>query len=179
MTEQLTFEAIAKLRADIPTGLWVVLDHREQMFVLHLLADPAMHRGKAAIAAGYPARRAKQAAHEALQKPTVKGALDAAMAQRAKRVSLTADWVLDRLRENVERSMQVEPVRDHDGNAIGEYAYQGSVANGALTLIGKHLGMFADRLRVAVDDPDAFAQQLKALPKAERQAFILKMLAGK
>lgn len=91
---QLTFEAIAKLRADIPTGLFVVLDHRRQMFVLHLLAQPGLNAAAAALAAGATKRRAKQSAHEWLAEPAVKAALDAAMTVRAQSVAVTAERVL-------------------------------------------------------------------------------------
>jgi hypothetical protein len=36
-------------------------------------------------------------------------------------------------------------VRDAKGNPTGEYRYDGSVANRALELIGKELGMFVER----------------------------------
>jgi len=41
--------------------------------------------------------------------------------------------------------MQAVPVLDKQGEPTGEYTYQGAVANRALELIGKHLGMFIDR----------------------------------
>jgi phage terminase small subunit len=66
-------------------------------------------------------------------------------AERAERLEITQDYVLTRLRENVERAMQAEPVRDREGNLTGEYVYAGAVANQALTLLGKHLGMFGDK----------------------------------
>ncbi len=61
------------------------------------------------------------------------------------RTALTKEWVIGRLVENVERAMQAEAVKDREGNEIGEYAYQGSVANKALELLGKELGMFVER----------------------------------
>jgi hypothetical protein len=48
--------------------------------------------------------------------------------------------------------MQAEPVRrktdDGEKEVTGEYVYNGSVANKALELIGKELGMFIDRKKV-------------------------------
>ena len=56
------------------------------------------------------------------------------------------------LRENVERAMQAEPVRrktgDGEEEVPGEFVYNGSVANKALELLGKELGMFIDRKEV-------------------------------
>jgi len=50
--------------------------------------------------------------------------------------------------ENVQRSMQAVAVRDSEGNPI-EYRWSGSVANKALELLGKHLGMFMDKQEIA------------------------------
>src|SRR5262245_28581808 len=64
----------------------------------------------------------------------------------AEKVVLTKQWVLDRLKEIVERTMQAEPVLDREGKPTGEYTFQANGANKALELIGKELGMFVDRL---------------------------------
>ncbi len=61
------------------------------------------------------------------------------------RAAVSKEWVLLRLRENVERAMQFEPVRDKEGNDSGEFVYAGAVANRALELLGKELGMFIER----------------------------------
>lgn len=73
-----------------------------------------------------------------------------ATASAIKQTGLTKEWVIETLKENVARAMQATPVRlDEDGEAVnGEYTYQGSVANRALELLGKELGMFVDRKEV-------------------------------
>ena len=63
-----------------------------------------------------------------------------------KRHELNQDWVLARLKENVERAMQAIPVLDAEGNSIGEYKWEGNVANRGLELIGKQLGMFRENV---------------------------------
>jgi len=50
-------------------------------------------------------------------------------------VILTREWVIERLIENVNRAMQI-----NDGSAAN-----GAVANRALELLGKELGMFIER----------------------------------
>lgn len=65
--------------------------------------------------------------------------------KRAQRVEVTQDWVLERLMRNVDRAMEAEPVLDTQGHATGEYRYDGAVANGALKLLGQHLGMYTER----------------------------------
>ena len=67
------------------------------------------------------------------------------LSKTIEKTALTKEWLLDRLRENVGRAMQHRAVRDADGNEIGEYVYNGSVANKALELIGRELQMFVDR----------------------------------
>ena len=66
--------------------------------------------------------------------------------------------------------MQAEPVkrktRDSEEEVRGEYTYQGSVANKALELIGKELGMFIDRREVG--GPNEFAH----MSDEELDAFI-------
>ena len=80
-------------------------------------------------------------------------------AARAERVQIDADWVLARLVENVDRAMQKTAAEmDQEGN-ITEYRYEGSVANKALELIARHLGMLRDRVDLTVDD----RQRIEAL----------------
>jgi phage terminase small subunit len=69
----------------------------------------------------------------------------AALDARPERVGLTQDWVLGRLREVAERCLQHEAVRDRKGDPTGEYTFNVTGANKALELIGRHLGMFAER----------------------------------
>jgi hypothetical protein len=47
--------------------------------------------------------------------------------------------------------MQTQPVRDNEGSPTGVYRYDGTVANRALELVGKHLGMFTDKVQVGSD----------------------------
>ena len=68
-----------------------------------------------------------------------------ATADAIKATALTKEWVIEMLTQNVARAMQAAAVMDSEGNPIGEFQYQGSVANKALELLGKELGMFVDR----------------------------------
>ena len=75
------------------------------------------------------------------------------VSQRAiENTAISMAWVIEKLVENVERAMQVEPVRrkigDPEEEVPGACIYNGSVANKALELIGKELGMFIDRKEV-------------------------------
>lgn len=63
------------------------------------------------------------------------------------RTAVSKEWVIDKLRENVERAMTVHPVM-RDGEPTGEFMYNGSVANKALELLGREIGMFIARSEV-------------------------------
>jgi len=63
------------------------------------------------------------------------------------RSQIDREYVLKQLKENHDRAMQAEPVRNRQGMETGEFNYQGSVANRSLELMGKELGMFADRIQ--------------------------------
>ena len=71
---------------------------------------------------------------EELQKAVTEVAVTRAGVDRA--------WVLSTLRQNVLRAMQRVRVLDREGKPIGVFTYNGQVANRALELIGKELGMF-------------------------------------
>ena len=120
------------------------LTAKQALFVCEYLIDA--NATQAAIRAGYSEHSARAIGSENLAKPAVIAALAAAMAARVERVELNADWVLRRLKENVERAMQAEPVRDRFGQETGEFVYEGAVANRALELLGKHVGLFSDRV---------------------------------
>lgn len=66
----------------------------------------------------------------------------------AEKALIDRAWVVGRLVENVDRSMQAVPVIDNHGHRTGEYQYEGGVANRGLELIGKDLGMFAEKAPV-------------------------------
>ena len=88
----------------------------------------------------------------------------------AEETGITHEWILETLKANCDRAMQVEPVLGRDGEPTGEYTYQGSVANRALELMGKEQGMFVERsesrsfsLTAKVDLKDYSLEDLKAL----------------
>lgn len=122
------------------------LTPKQEAFVREYLVD--LNATQAAIRAGYSAKTANVAGARLLANAKVAEAVAEAKTKRAERVQVTADWVLERLVENVDRAMQAEPVRDREGNETGEYVYAGAVANKALELLGKHLGLFTDRVDV-------------------------------
>jgi hypothetical protein len=67
---------------------------------------------------------------------------------------VSRQWVLERLKENVERCMTAVPVLDREGKPTGEHTFQGNLVNKALELLGKELGMFGKRPEMFGKRPD-------------------------
>ena len=67
------------------------------------------------------------------------------------KVAVDQAWVREKLIENVKRAMVATPVLDRHGEPIGEYTYNGSVANKALEILGKEMGMFVDKSIIDVN----------------------------
>lgn len=125
----------------------MALTARRQRFVDEYLKD--LNATQAAIRAGYSENGAKQTAARLLTFVDVAAAIKAEQDKRSIRNRISADWVLKRLIKNVQRASVAIPVLDYDGEPIGEYRYEGNVVNKALELIGKHIGMFTDKMELS------------------------------
>jgi phage terminase small subunit len=119
-------------------------------FVDEYLVD--LNATKAAERAGYSKKTARSQGNRLLTKVDIQAAIKKRLDELKERTEVSQEWVIERLKENVARSMQLKPVLDKDGAETGEFTYQGNVANRALELIGRHLGMYLDRQEVSGKD---------------------------
>ena len=117
--------------------------NKQQKFVAEYLVD--LNGTQAAIRAGYSPKTANPAASRLLADVNIQAALAEAFAERSQRTHIDQDWVVEHLALNVDMAMKAEPVFNQKGEPTGEYTYQGSVANRALELLGRHTGGFAER----------------------------------
>lgn len=104
---------------------------------------------QAAIRAGYSESSAGAIGGQNLQKLEIQEYLDVLRQQIQSRLELSQDWVLNRLKQISDRAMQAEPVMIFDGDRwvkSGEYKFDTTGANKATELIGKHLGMFVNKI---------------------------------
>jgi phage terminase small subunit len=103
---------------------------------------------KAYTLAGYPGDGQSQSANRLrkVAKVDARIAYLSRLAEQSKREKavLSKTWVIAKLTQNVERAMQETEVLDVKGRPTGEFRYDGSVANRALELLGKELGMFRE-----------------------------------
>jgi phage terminase small subunit len=148
------------------------LTPKQQRFVEEYLVD--LNATQAAIRAGYSAKTAKEIGCENLTKPNIRACVDEALAERSKRTGINADRVLMELarlgfvnavdvinineatvREEASRddtaaiaSVKVKTIPTEDGGEITEREIKLYDKTKNLELLGKHLGLFTDKLEV-------------------------------
>lgn len=134
------------------------LTDKQKEFVRQYLVD--LNATQAAVRAGYSVKTAYRQGADLLQKTSIREAIEKAQAKRARRVEVTQDYVLSNLVEVVERTMQRAPVTDRKGEQVTDeegravWTFDAKGANRALELLGKHLGIFTDKLKAEVSGPD-------------------------
>lgn len=130
------------------------LTPKQQRFVEEYLID--LNATQSAIRAGYSEKTAKSIGQENLTKPDIQKAIEEAQNKRTERTEITQDYVLSNIQKVIERCMQQEAVQSRDGSPLLVEGPEGNLAclfkfkeAGALKgleLLGKHLGMFKDRI---------------------------------
>lgn len=111
---------------------------------------------QAAIRAGYSKKTAHVQASELLKNPKVLARIRDLQKEQTERLAITSDWVVQQLVDVVKKSKEPEPVMewDYDEKALvktGEYTFDSKGATKALELLGKHLGMYVDKVEEKVD----------------------------
>jgi phage terminase small subunit len=152
-------------------ALMAKLTPKQRAFCDEYLID--LNVTQAAIRAGYTPIYADSKAYKLLEKPEIKEYIDKRMEDRQKRTEITQDIVLEELRKialakptdffQVEdmgqyKQVNIIPTKDIPEDKVGAIASIKQGANGievklhdrlkALELIGRHLGMFNDRLEI-------------------------------
>jgi len=147
------------------------LTNKQRRFVGEYLIDS--NATQAAIRAGYSEKTAYSIGQENLKKPEIAAAIAERQQVVSNKLELSAEWVLEKLVENVERAMQAAEIKTADGAGTGEYKYEGNVANRSLELIGKHLGMFKERVEHTGKDGEPLAAAPDPTELARKIAFAL------
>ena len=142
---------------------------KQERFIEEYLVD--LNATQAAIRAGYSEQTARQIGAQNLSKLVIQQAIEAARNKRSERVELTQDEVVRDLRELRDICMGRKPVRITEvvKNAqLGEvtarevevYALEPTGAGKALDLLGKHLGMFVDKVEDVTPTPPKIVVEL-------------------
>lgn len=137
-----------------------VMTPKQEAFVREYLVD--LNATQAAIRAGYSQRTAHVIGHENLKKPEIAITIEAAMDARAKRTAITADYVLEGIRDTIERC-----------RAPGEDFNPAQALKG-LELLGKHLKLFTDKVEHTGKDGEPL---IPARSEDEQRAMLADRLA--
>lgn len=137
------------------------LTPKQQRFVEEYLID--LNATQSAIRAGYSERTAKSIGQENLTKPDIQKAIQEAQNKLTERTEITQDYVLTNIKKVIERCMQQEAVQARDGSPLlvegpeGDlvplFEFKETGALKGLELLGKHLGMFKEKIEHDVSDP--------------------------
>ena len=146
------------------------MTNKQTRFVEEYLID--LNATQAAIRAGYSPNTAQEIGAENLKKPMIKAAVDAAMAERSTRTGVNQDRVVRELARiafvkitdvaNSDGTIKtdasdddlacIESIKvkrsDNDTGYMFEREVKLSSKMKALELLGKHLGMFSDKLNI-------------------------------
>lgn len=145
------------------------LTNKQRMFVAEYLKD--LNATQAAIRAGYSSRNADKIGFQLLEKTRVQQAIEQAMKRRIKRVEFDQDTVVQQLariafvdmKDVVEfgpDGVSVRDCEDVDGTLLNEVSETKTKDGGtikvklsdrmkALELLGRHMGMFRDKVEVS------------------------------
>lgn len=155
------------------------LTAKQKRFVEEYLID--LNATQAAIRAGYAINRASEQGHQLLQKTTVSAEIEKALAERSRRTGISQDRVIQELAKiafvNIRdvvnddaeilinadeadlaavESLKVKIIPTKSGENGIEREVKLSSKLKALELLGKHLGMWNDKLDVSLNVPVLF-----------------------
>lgn len=135
------------------------LTDKQQRFVEEYLID--LNATQAAIRAGYAEKTANREGSRLLSNVDIQEAIQEAQNKRAERVNVTQDDVLRGLLEIIAMSIGKQKITETelskvDGSIVPmdveKVCFEPHAANKALELLGKHLGMFKDKVDVTNSD---------------------------
>ncbi len=150
------------------------LNDKQIRFCEEYLTD--MNATQAGIRAGYSEKTANRITSKLLSKVDIQAKLSELRAKVSDELKLDFKWVLQRFKDISDRCVQAEPVmiRGLDGTMVesGEYKFDSSGANKATEMIGKHLGMFNDKLDLTTKGESLNDSGIEKLTNDEKLALI-------
>lgn len=142
------FKPPAKVQAAIdagdPEACLAALTEKQRRFCEEYLKD--LNASRAVLRAGYETTNANRVGHELMQKPGIKFALDGLTAERAHKIKVDANFVLQKIIRSLERAEEKE-----NETAVLR----------ASELLAKHLGMFVEKTEISGPEAGAIETQRK------------------
>ena len=144
------------------------LTPKQQRFVDEYLID--LNATQAYIRAGYAVKSddvASATASKLLRNAKVQEAIAKAQNKRSERTEITQDYVLNNIKRVVERCMQIEAVdgetTTEDGGIAQAFMFKEQGALKGLEMLGKHLGLFKDKVEHTGKDGGPIDLSLKVV----------------
>ena len=145
------------------------LTEKQKQFCYEYLVD--YNGTKAATRSGYSEKTACSQANRLLRNVEVLACVRKLQEEKTQRLIVTPAWVVQKLVDVTEKAMQAVPVMQYDYEEkellpTGEYEFDSRGATKALELIGKHLGMFVEKIETkqtvtVVSKLDSILDELK------------------
>ncbi|HBF39786.1 MAG TPA: terminase small subunit [Firmicutes bacterium] len=147
------------------------LNDRQERFCQEYIID--LNGKQAAIRAGYSEKTAEQIASRLLRNVKVSARIEELQKKVIDKIGLNQEWVLKELQRVYSRCIVPEEIEKWDYEqrqliGTGEFMFDSKGANRSLELLGKHLGMFADKLKI--EDTTNYADKYKAARERAKNA---------
>lgn len=117
---------------------------KQKLFVKEYLVD--LNATRAATAAGYSEKTAKQQGSRLLTNVDVAAKLAEVSQKRAEKLDISAEYVLGMIKQTIERCSQGMEVLDREGEPTGEWKEDSFAVLKGCELLGKHLKLFTERV---------------------------------
>ena len=141
-------------------------DERQIRFVEEYIKD--LNATQAAIRAGYSKKTARSQGARLLTNVDILEAIQEAKEERSERTKIDQDYVLTNIQKVIERCMQIQQVdncliQTEDGELAQAFMFKEQGALKGLELLGKHLGMFKDKIEHSGDPNNPINMSLKVV----------------
>lgn len=130
-------------------------NQRHESFCRAYVGASAFCGAAAARLAGFSQKTAKEQGYRILGRRDVQDRIFQLRQEKRTSAEINDQFVLSQLREIVDRCMQAAPVLDKDGEPTGIWSFNPSGANKALELLGRHLGLWNDKLSLQLTEAKA------------------------
>jgi phage terminase small subunit len=124
-------------------------EQRYEVFCQEYIASN--NASKAALKAGYSKKTCKAQGSLLLDKPFIRNRINELKEQRSVRTGINADYVLNKIKETIERCSQAVPYEEWNHSTkqrdpTGEWKFEHMGVLKGCELLGKHLALFTEKI---------------------------------
>jgi len=129
---------------------------------------------KAAIRSGYKESNAASQASKLLSDPKVLKYIKENQKKIVESSCLTEEKVINHLQDVLERCLSAKPVMEwnyseHCMEETGAWTFDSKGALEAIKMLGQHLGMFSNKLKISTDSDDTLKEMMEYFEQREKE----------